>query len=213
MKKTKKPLAYRFGGAFFCELPFYVSKHTLIPRFDTEKLVETVILNTPEGSTVLDMCTGSGCIAVTLAKHNYDVTALDISRRALKVAKRNANLHDVKIVFEQSNLFSNLSPFSRFNVIVSNPPYIRTQEIGKWDKSILQEPQIALDGGVDGLHFYRQIIKQAPDYLTSNGKIFFEIGHDQANDIKTLLQSTGFCDIKIIKDIQGLDRVIYGRKN
>ena len=205
------PLQYKFGGAFFCELPFYVNRHVLIPRFDTEKLVEAVILNAGRdkaGVRVLDMCTGSGCIAVVLAKHDFDVTAVDISRRALRVAKRNARLHDVNIKIIQSDLFSNI--VGKFDVLVSNPPYIKTAEIGKYDASTLCEPRIALDGGADGLDFYRRIARGAGAFLPFGGKIFLEIDAKAAKEVETILRECGFCDIKIIKDSQGLASVIYG---
>ena len=200
--KTQRPLAQRFGGAFFCELPFYVNRHVLIPRFDTELLVEEVIKNSKAGSSVLDLCTGSGCIAVVLAKHDFLVTASDISRKALRVARRNARLHNASIKFVRSNLFENIK--QKFDVIVSNPPYIKTSEIGKHDKSILFEPRIALDGGADGLKFYREIIKN------SRGHLFLEIGHELENDVKKLLHEGGFRDIKVVKDKQGLSRVVHG---
>jgi len=234
-KSGNLPIAYKCGVAYFCELPFFVNRHTLIPRFDTEILVETVILNANDGGfSVLDLCTGSGCIAVVLAKHDFDVTAVDISRKALRVAKRNAKLNDVKINFVRANLFetdiiSNKFPSLegwrrsrrgglksgtvRFHAIVCNPPYIKTADIGKHDKSILHEPRIALDGGADGLDFYRRIIADAPRYLNDGGQIFLEISHEQSDDIKTILQNNGFCDIKIVKDIQGLSRVVHARKN
>ena len=205
-----KPIAYKFGGAHFCELPFFVNRHVLIPRFDTEILVETAVKHTKVGGRVLDLCTGSGCVAVVLAKHDFRVTASDASRKALHVAKRNAKLHGVGIEFVRSNLFEKISPF--FNAITCNPPYIKTREIGKHDASIFHEPRIALDGGHDGLEFYRKIIARAPKYLADGGKIFLEISHEQSADVKTILQHGGFCDIEIVKDQRGLSRVIHGRK-
>jgi release factor glutamine methyltransferase len=205
------PLAYRFGGAFFCELPFYVNKHVLIPRFDTEVLVETVIQNCKIKSKILDMCTGSGCIATVLALHDLFVTASDVSRSALRVARKNAKLHDVKTEFVKSDLFSGLAR-RKFDAVVCNPPYVKTGEIGKWDKNILHEPRIAFDGGPDGLDFYRKIIGQVSEYLTNNGQIFFEIDREQGKAVENLLRERNFCDIKIVKDKQGLSRVVHARK-
>ena len=193
-------------------MPFFVNKHTLIPRFDTEVLVESVIKHTKEGESILDMCTGSGCIAVVLAKHGYAVTASDVSLRALNIAKKNAALNDVKVDFVKSNLFEKFYG-KTFDAIVCNPPYIKTAEIGKHDKSVLHEPAKALDGGADGLDFYRKIGGQAALHLNDGGQIFLEISSEQLEDVKTILQSGGFCDIKVIKDARGLLRVINARKN
>jgi release factor glutamine methyltransferase len=204
------PIAYRFGGAFFCEMPFFVNRNVLVPRFDTEVLVETVILNC-KPCKVLDMCTGSGCIAAVLAKHDFIVSAVDISSRALRIAKKNARLHDLDIKFIKSDLFKNLKG-EKFNAIVCNPPYIKTNDIGRYDKGTLFEPRIALDGGDDGLDFYKKTISVAREYLNDNGQIFFEIDNKQEKDVEKLLQSYDFCDIKTVKDKQGLSRVIYARK-
>jgi len=148
IRAVSEPIAYRFGGAYFCELPFFVNKHVLIPRFDTEILVEAVIKTTPSAAlrrlpplhtsvrerrggefSVLDLCTGSGCIAVVLAKHGYKVTASDISGKAVKIAKQNAKLHDVDIEFIKSDLFEKIG--GKYDAIVCNPPYIKTNEIIK----------------------------------------------------------------------------------
>ena len=219
-KPTRKyPLAYRFGGAFFCELPFFVNRHVLIPRFDTEKLVETVILNTKTGCCALDMCTGSGCIAVVLALHGFDVTAADISRAALRVARKNARLHNVNIKFVRGDMFNPLrqrgcrEATGVFDVIVSNPPYIRTADIGKYDASILHEPHIALDGGADGLDFYRIIARDAGAHLADGGRLYLEIGAEIATQVKSILQAEGWCDITIVTDARALARVIHARKN
>lgn len=204
-----KPLAYKCGVAWFSERPFFVNKNVLIPRFDTEVLVETVILNAPQKAKVLDLCTGSGCIAVILGLHDFIVTASDISRKALKVAKKNANLNDVKVDFMKSDLFAKIN--EKFDVIVSNPPYIKTEEIGAFDKTTLHEPRIALDGGGDGFNFYWRICNQAPRHLNDGGMLFVEICHKFADDIVNLFKANDFVDVSVVKDKQGLARVVYGR--
>lgn len=207
------PIAYKAGKWFFCGLPFYVNEHVLVPRADTEILVEEVLKKAKfQSLNILDLCTGSGCIAVAIAKQakaGTTVYASDVSADALKIAKRNASINKVKIKFFQSDLFDKIL-VHLFDCIVCNPPYIKTNEIGKYDKSILFEPRIALDGGEDGMEFYRQIIKCAANErrLAPNGYIFFEIGDKvQAEQVKTLLQHNGFCDIQIVKD-----RVVHARK-
>ena len=202
------PIAYKSGVSYFCEAPFFVNKNVLIPRFDTEVLVEMVLLHTSvERCSVLDLCTGSGCIAVILAKHDHKVTATDISRRALRVARKNARLNGVNIEFVKSDMFNKLHG-KWFDVIVCNPPYIKNDEIGKHDETILHEPRIALDGGEDGLDFYRRIAKDAGNYLKSGGSLYLEICHMLGAAVKELLQKNGFHDIQITKDRAGLERVI-----
>jgi release factor glutamine methyltransferase len=232
--KTKKPIEYRCGVAHFCELPFFVNKNTLIPRYDTETLVEAVILDATIQSKngradltnlrALDLCTGSGCVAVILAQHGFNVTAVDISKKALKIARKNTRLHGVKVSFLHSDLLKSIqfkgenrrgggggnAPL--FDIIVCNPPYIKTAEIGKFDEGTLFEPRLALDGGADGLDFYRQIVKNC-NVLKKGGKIFFEIDHRAVNDVKNILQTANFRDIKIARDKQGHERVIYAVKN
>lgn len=195
------PIAYKAKKWFFCGLPFYVNVNVLVPRIDTEILVQEVVKKAEHKVlNILDLCTGSGCIAIALAKQTKSsIHASDICNKALRVAKKNAKIHNVKINFFQSDMLKNAVEL--FDIIVCNPPYIKTDEIGKYDKSILYEPQIALDGGTDGLDMYRRIIASAPGYLTPNGQIFFEIGDkQQADQVKTLLQQNGFYDIQIIKD-------------
>jgi len=190
------PIAYVAGEWFFCGLPFYINKHVLVPRADTEVLVDCV----PKGDvSVLDLCTGSGCIAIALAKRGFDnVTASDICKKALKVAKKNARVNKADVKFVQSDLFENIK--GEFDVVVCNPPYIKTAELGKFDKSTLHEPKIALDGGADGLDFYRKIISQA-----KCKQIFFEVGDkSQAQEVENILLAAGFRDTVIIGD-----RVVY----
>lgn len=199
--KNDDVVAYRAGTWFFHGLPLYINENVLVPRHDTEILVEEVLSKLKPLDTVLELCTGSGCISAVL--ENYaEVTAVDICEKALSVACKNTKR--TKII--QSNLFEKIN--QKFNIIVSNPPYIKTHEIGKYDKSILNEPQVALDGGSDGLDFYRKIITQSPDYLSYGGYLFLEVGcKNQAQQVKTLLRENNFHGITIVKD-----RVVYACK-
>ena len=163
--------------------------------------------------SILDLCTGSGCIAVALAKNlttPHNITAADKSRLALRLARANAHLNNVRIEFVRGDLFQNLQN-RRFDIVVCNPPYIATREIGTHDKTTLAEPRIALDGGADGLDFYRKIATNSPAHLNPGGALFLETDHDQAAPVKTLLLAAGFSDITITKDLNGLDRVIAAR--
>lgn len=209
------PVQHLTGVQEFMGMEFCVNSNVLIPRQDTEILVETV-LNKMENTSeqrVLDLCTGSGCIAISidrLASHAV-VFASDISAEALKVAKKNNEKNHGNVTFVESDLFRNIE--GKFDVIVSNPPYIRTDEIEELMEEVkVYDPRIALDGLEDGLWFYKQITAQAKDYLTSEGKIFFEIGFDQGEEVKGLLQENGFTEVEILKDLAGLDRVVYGGK-
>jgi len=209
-KSPSIPIAYKCGVTYFCETPFYVNKDVLIPRFDTEVLVEMVLLHdSSKRQSILDICTGSGCIAIVLAKHDHEVTATDISRKALGVARRNAKLNDVNVNFVHCDLFPR---GGMFDVITCNPPYIKTADIGKHDPSTLYEPRIALDGGVDGLDFYVRIARNAGGWLKSGGTLYLEICHEIANSVKELLTVNGFEDIQVVEDRQGHDRVIKASK-
>ncbi|MCL2755913.1 MAG: peptide chain release factor N(5)-glutamine methyltransferase [Firmicutes bacterium] len=199
------PLAYILGKQNFLNKEFFVDKSVLIPRRDTEILVEQVMKHGEKGSSVLDLCTGSGCIAISLG-FDFNVTAVDICAMALTVARKNAEHHDVKVNFIQSNMFEHVD--TRFDIIVSNPPYIKTQEIGVYDRSILHEPRIALDGGRDGLNFYRIIASQAKNYLNDRGLLALEIGFDQAEDVTRLLEQNDWDNIRVIKDTNDNNRVI-----
>jgi release factor glutamine methyltransferase len=205
------PLQYILGQACFMGLMFKVNSSVLIPRFDTEVLVERVLKHVQPGMKVLDMCTGSGCIAISV-KHlrpEADVTAVDISRSALLLAKENGRDNDTKIEWVQSNLFEKVK--GRFHAIVSNPPYIPTAVIETLDDEVkVYEPMEALDGMEDGLFFYREIIEKAGEHLERNGMLFFEIGAEQGEDVSTLMRDAGFRDVVVEKDLAGLDRVVYG---
>lgn len=220
-----EPPQYIIGDQEFMGINFMVDPRVLIPRQDTEVLVEKVLEYTREkrGSLkVLDMCTGSGAIAISLAvKHaQLKITASDISEDALDVATSNAAMADVlkRIDFVQSDLFNNFKTGFRgqkFDIIVSNPPYIKSSVLPTLQKEIYEhEPMLALDGGTDGLDYYRRIIEDAPDYLKKNGALFLEIGHDQAVQLKNIIAENDKYaeDIEVIKDLAEEDRVIIARK-
>jgi len=208
-----EPIQYIIGKQEFMGIEFNVNKDVLIPQPDTEILVEETIKIAKEYNKpkVLDLCTGSGAIAVSIKKYipEAEVFASDISIKALQLAK--INKIDNNINFIESNLFENIN--NEFDIIVSNPPYIRTEEIKSLSKEVQNEPLIALDGGQDGLDFYRDIIKQAHNYLKSNGKLCLEIGDEQKDAITQILKSNfNYTNIKYYKDLQGNDRVIIAEK-
>lgn len=217
--KNNIPIQYITNHQEFMKLNFYVDENVLIPQPDTEVLVEEVIkyaktLPTTSSTPIkiLDLCTGSGAIAISLAKYidNCEVTATDISSKALQIAKLNAekNLVHTKIDFIESDMFKNIDE-KQFDIIVSNPPYIESDVISTLSKEVQNEPHIALDGGDDGLKFYRLIIKNAKNYLSENGKIFLEIGFDQKEKLFNLIEeSKQFSNQTCIKDLSGNDRVI-----
>lgn len=206
------PLQYITGEQEFMGLKFKVNSNVLIPRQDTEVLVEEALKRIQPGMRVLDMCTGSGCIAVSIAKNvpHIEMHAVDISKQALNVAKDNAKLNEVSVEFERSDLFDHVA--GKYDVIVSNPPYIPTYEIPKLMPEVGSfEPVEALDGKEDGLYFYRKIIAECKDYLNPDGMIFFEIGYEQGADVSALLQEAGFSQVAVVKDLAHLDRVVFGK--
>lgn len=211
-RKKHKPLAYVLKSAEFFGFDFFVDKNVLIPRPETEELVELVSKNINKNSQVLDIGTGSGAIAITLQKlTNASVLAVDISRKALSVAKKNAKKLDANVEFLRSNLFENLCE-KTFDVIVSNPPYISEDEFKTLDKDVRDfEPKLALVTENDGLAIYEKIINQAPKHLSENGKIFFEVGHMQAEKVKSLLEKD-FENITIKKDLEGKNRIVFAVK-
>lgn len=212
-----KPLQYITNKQEFMGLNFYVDENVLIPQPDTEILVEKAIeiAETTQKNKILDMCTGSGCIAISLAKNinNAQIIAADISNNALNVANKNAINNNVenKIKFINSDMFNNIE--EKFDIIVSNPPYIETEIINKLDIEVQNEPHLALDGGVDGLKFYKTIANNAFKYLNENGYLLLEIGYNQQKSVMQLLQDTGkYKNIETIKDLGGNYRVVIARK-
>ena len=215
------PIEYITNKKEFINLELYVNQDVLIPRQDTEILVEEVmnILQNikAENIQILDMCTGSGAIAIALAKNveKCIVDAVDISSGALEVVRKNVVKNQVedKINIINSDLFSKV-PNKKYNLIVSNPPYIERNVIENLDKQVQKEPIIALDGGEDGLDFYKKIINEASSYLESNGYLCFEIGYNQKNEVQNLLSNSGkYQDIYCKKDLCGNDRVIIAKKS
>lgn len=210
------PLQYITHIQEFMGMDFYVDENVLIPQPDTEILVENVlsIIGEQENLSVLDMCTGSGAIAVSIAKNtnNCKIYAVDISITALEVAKKNAikNGVDEKIEFINSNMFENIDINKKFDIIVSNPPYIETDTIKQLEIQVQNEPKIALDGGIDGLDFYRNILANSRKYLKENGTIAMEIGYNQRKAVTDLFK-TQYENVYCKKDLSGNDRVIVCR--
>lgn len=210
------PLQQLTGEQGFMGLTFNVNEHVLIPRQDTEILVEEVLKELHDGMRVLDMCTGSGCILLSLLHYSNDCEGLgvDLSAEALEVAGRNV----LKVLtpekaehahFLQSDLFEKVE--GKFEIIVSNPPYIASAEVEKLMPEVRDhEPRMALDGTEDGLHFYRRIIEEAGKYLVSSGMLFFEIGYDQGQAVSELMRTEGYCEVQVVQDYAGLDRVVFG---
>ncbi len=203
------PIQYILNKAHFCGLPLYVNENVLIPRFDTEVLVEEVlkISKKDRSKRILDICTGSGAIAIALKKLGgfERVDALDISDKALKVAKKNAKELDSDINFLKSDMFSSLTCENKYDIIVSNPPYIQSDVVDTLESEVKDfEPRLALDGDVDGMKFYKIIAKNYENYLADNGVLALEIGYDEADDIRALFEGK---NVVIKKDLANLDRV------
>lgn len=229
-RRTQRiPLQYLTGEQDFMGLPFRVDERVLIPRQDTEILVEEALQFLHDGMRVLDVCTGSGCILISLLRYTNDCTGVgvDVSEGALQVAGMNAERllgegalqgraapaegaqEGRRISFVQSNLFDAVE--GKFDVIVSNPPYIPSDVIGTLMPEVKDhEPREALDGGGDGLFFYREIVKESRAHLVGGGMLFFEIGCDQGQAVRGLLEEAGFLGVQVKKDYGGLDRVVYG---
>lgn len=217
-RKKRIPLQHLTGEQEFMGLTFYVNRHVLIPRQDTEILAETALEHMKPGMQILDMCTGSGCILLSLLKlcRAEGVTGIgtDISKEALLAAVNNAERLGVSAKFVQGDLFENIQSEKAFDMIVSNPPYIPTAVIDELQEEVkLYDPYIALDGREDGLFFYRRIVKESISYIKRGGCLLFEIGCEQAEAVMGLLEAAGYEDIRVKKDLAGLDRVVYGMYN
>ena len=199
-------------------LEFGVSSDVLIPEQDTENLVEEVMREVCDGDRILDLCTGSGCILLSLLHYSNGSTGVgtDLSEDAVAAARKNAcrlGLSD-RSDWRTGDLFEALKPGERFDIIVSNPPYIRRETIGELAPEVrIHEPRMALDGGEDGLDFYRRIIPDAADHLVTGGMLFLEIGYDQAEQVSALMEDAGYYEIRTIKDYGGNDRIVCGIKS
>ena len=214
------PLQHITGEQEFMGLSFRVNKNVLIPRQDTETLVEEAMCHLGDGMRILDLCTGSGCILLSLLKYSNECEGIgvDISPKALEVARENAARLGLDAVFLEGDLFAPLADFQSdkttdrlFDMIISNPPYIETAVIDTLMPEVRDyEPRIALDGTADGLFFYREIIRQAAVYMHIGAWILFEIGCNQGEAVQALLEQNGFCEVSVIKDYAGLDRVVCG---
>lgn len=206
------PLQHLLGYQDFMGLRFQVNEHVLIPRQDTEILVEEAMRYLHDGMRILDLCTGSGCILLSLLHYSNDCegTGVDISKEALQVAALNAELLGIKADFLKSDLYEKVT--GKFDLLVSNPPYIERKVIPTLMEEVREyDPYIALDGGEDGLDFYRRIIGGAQNYLKRGGQILMEIGSGQAQAVSELLREAGFKEIDVCRDFAGLDRVVSGR--
>ena len=214
-RRENYPLEYILNSADFYKRDFYVDERCLIPRWDTENLIEAVKEKSKNISNpkILEIGPGSGAISITLALElkNAFITGADISKDALKVCNINLNKYQIDDVeFIYSNLFENIK--DKYDIIISNPPYIKSEEMNSLQEEVKKEPVLALDGGVDGLDFYKTISEESRDYLKKDGFLIFEIGHDQYDKVKEILINNKYIDINYKKDIQGFKRVIFGKK-
>jgi len=214
------PLQHITGEQEFMGLKFLVNEHVLVPRQDTEILVEEGLKKIRPNQDILDMCTGSRCIIISLERlsqkdysgYNCRFTGADISENALLKALENVKLHKAKVELRQSDLFEKVE--GKFDMIISNPPYIRTSVIEGLEEEVKShDPFIALDGKEDGLYFYRRIVEEGREFLKDGGWLLFEIGHDQREDVMTLMKNAGYTEISAKKDLAGLDRVVMARYN
>lgn len=208
-----KPIQYIVNNQIFYGYNFYVDENVLIPQPDTEILVEEVIniaKSLPQTPTILDICTGSGAIAVAIRK-NLECTmyASDISKNALEIARKNTVINNTEVSFIHSDMFENIS--RKFNIIVSNPPYIETKVIDTLSQEVKNEPRMALDGGRDGLDFYRILVDKARKYLEKDGILAVEIGYNQKQEVIQIFEKYGFSDIYAKKDFANQDRIVVGK--
>ncbi len=217
-----KPIQYITNNQEFMKMNFYVDENVLIPQPDTEILVYEVLKICKEysnGVNILDLCTGSGAIAVSLDRIlrencvDAKICASDISKQALKIARKNSENNNANVKIIESDLLENIE-YKKFDIIVSNPPYIRTDEIKNLSKQVKEEPYIALNGGIDGLHFYRKIIKEAKGYIKNNGYLCLEIGYNQMESVLGIFkENKEYKNLKQVKDWSGNDRCIIAQKS
>ena len=212
-RSARIPLQQLTGEQQFMGLPFHVSEDVLTPRQDTEILVEEALKRARPGAKILDLCTGSGCILISLLKLGPDLegTGSDLSEKALEIAAENAEMNKVEVSFVQSDLFARIP--ETFDMIVSNPPYIVSSVIGSLMEEVRDhEPLMALDGGTDGLDFYRRIVPESVDHLNPGGWLIVEIGYDQGDLVRSMFIDHQYEDVDVIRDLGGNDRVVLGRK-
>ena len=211
-RAERVPLQYITGEQEFMGLTFHVNSNVLIPRQDTETLVEEALKVVRPGMKIMDMCTGSGCVLISILKNAHDIEGIgyDISKQAINVAKENAKLNEVPAVFERSDLFEDVVE-NDFDVIVSNPPYIPTDVIATLMPEVAEfEPREALDGRGDGLYFYSKILEQCKNYMKPDGYVLFEIGCKQGDSVSTMMRLAGFSEVHVNKDLARNDRVVMG---
>ena len=213
--ETNKPIQYITGEAYFAGRKYYVNEYTLIPRPETEFLVQECVVNTKEIPKILDIGTGSGCIAIELALRlpKAQITACDICQQAVDMAVKNADRHGVsdRIKFVKSDVFQNIS--EKFDIIVSNPPYIDLKDKNEVQQEVFDfEPHTALFAGDNGLFFYKKITAESKNFLNSDGRLIFEIGWKQADTVENIMLQNGFINIKFTEDLDGIKRVISGTK-
>ncbi len=218
LRKNYMPIAYILNFKFFWKYKFFVNKNVLIPRPETELMIEKVLekLSVSSNKKILDIGTGSGCIAISLIKErpNCRITAIDKSKKALKVAKKNAEMHQVRKKINFINIDVDKYFSNKYDLIVSNPPYIKKSNLISLEKDVkLNEPILALSGGSSGLEIFFKIINKCKMLLKNNGMLFLEIGHKQSNELKKYLNLNGFCQTKIYKDLSNKERCLVSTKN
>ena len=217
-RSLREPLSYITGTRDFMGLTFEVNRDVLIPEQDTENLVEEVMKQLCGGERVLDLCTGSGCILLSLLQYSNDTVGVgtDLSEKALAVAERNAERLGLseRASWRRGDLFDAVRTEEKFDIIVSNPPYIRSSVIGELAPEVRShEPMMALDGGEDGLCFYKKIIPDAVSHLVTGGMLFLEIGYDQVDAVSALMKDAGYYEVRSIRDYGGNDRIVSGIKS
>ena len=217
-RRERVPLSYITGKRDFMGLTFEVTRDVLIPEQDTENLAEEIMRHLCGGERILDLCTGSGCILLSLLSYSNGTTGVgtDLSGKALSIAERNAERLGLleRTAWRQGDLFEAVSGDEKFDLIVSNPPYIKSEVIPSLAAEVsVYEPRLALDGGEDGLYFYRKIIPGSVSRLVTGGMLFLEIGSDQAEEVSALMRNAGFYEVRTIRDYGGNDRIVCGIKS